>query len=146
MDSAVSSAEIISAHTSEPSALKWSRACFRISPFMEPSSRWNSKQSLLNQWRGPGLPSAIKLASLCFTCHSKSPLYVHSSLHHAPSQQENIQSCDWPEYSPGFDSEYLAGINNYMKSKPGRRQLISDPQSLTLQGKRLKMLHPCKHQ
>lgn len=30
----------ISKHTSEPSALKWSRACFRISPFMEPSSRW----------------------------------------------------------------------------------------------------------
>jgi len=30
-------------HTWDPSALKWSRACFRSSPLMEPSSRWKLK-------------------------------------------------------------------------------------------------------
>ena len=30
-------------HTWDPSALKWSRACFRISPLMEPSRRWKLK-------------------------------------------------------------------------------------------------------
>lgn len=31
-------------HTSEPSALKWSRACFLISPLMDPSKRYKGRQ------------------------------------------------------------------------------------------------------
>lgn len=34
-------------HTSEPSALKWSSACFRISPLIEPSKRWEKKKSAI---------------------------------------------------------------------------------------------------
>lgn len=35
----ISGGKNLSQHTSEPSALKWSSACFRISPLMEPSNR-----------------------------------------------------------------------------------------------------------
>lgn len=30
-----------SIHTSDPSALKWSRACFLSSPLIDPSNLWN---------------------------------------------------------------------------------------------------------
>lgn len=37
-------------HTSEPSALKWSNACFLISPFIEPSSRCKHKRFHKSHW------------------------------------------------------------------------------------------------
>lgn len=96
----------MSVQTSEPSALKWSRACFRISPFMEPSSRWKRQTD-------DEMTSIVSITWLSMSIRPEqlqlSPNYVY---------ENNSSGVTYS--SAGHQEENNPDINNHRKTQPGR--------------------------